>query len=264
MHFEKKGSGPAVVLVHGLGASSFSWRDTVAALSKHHTTYAVDLLGFGQSAAPSSFAYTAQAQADAVAAFITAQGLSKPAIIGHSMGGGVCLYLADKAAQGSMPSLGKMVLVAAVASKVPPSMGGAIKTLSGLVEGPEAAASAPVLGRILAEKILQAAYASPSAVTKAQIDGYAKGLSSPGQLRAFTGHAKTLSQVSFPQATLAGIKTETLVIWGKQDRFLPFDLGEKLAKSLGKASLAPIDNCGHIPQEERAKDTNKLIENFLK
>jgi pimeloyl-ACP methyl ester carboxylesterase len=47
MFSEKRGSGPPVVLVHGLGAYSFSWRYMVAALSEHYTTYAVDLLGFG-------------------------------------------------------------------------------------------------------------------------------------------------------------------------------------------------------------------------
>ena len=51
MYFQKQGSGPPVVLIHGLGASCFSWRDTVKALEGRHTTYAVDLLGFGQSLA---------------------------------------------------------------------------------------------------------------------------------------------------------------------------------------------------------------------
>src|SRR4051812_33694936 len=100
MNFDKKnGSGAAVVLIHGLGASLFSWRDTVEALSPRFTTYAVDLLGFGESPAPAGFACTAEAQAQEVAKFMTAQGLSNPIIIGHSMGGSVCLYLAQRAGQ---------------------------------------------------------------------------------------------------------------------------------------------------------------------
>lgn len=48
MYFQKQGSGPPVVLVHGLGAYSFSWRDTVKALEDSYTTYAVDLWDLGR------------------------------------------------------------------------------------------------------------------------------------------------------------------------------------------------------------------------
>ena len=65
MHAEELGAGPPVVLVHGLGAYSISWKETALALSSKYSTYAVDLLGFGKSPAPAGFAYTAKAQADA-------------------------------------------------------------------------------------------------------------------------------------------------------------------------------------------------------
>src|SRR2546421_7769178 len=132
MNFEKKGSGPAVVLIHGLGAYSFSWRETVAALSGRFTTYAVDLLGFGKSKTPDKFEFTAKEQADAVAKFMTTEGLSNPIIIGHSMGGSVCLYLAEKAGTVGVPNFSKMVLIAPVASPpTPPPGGGNMAELPG-------------------------------------------------------------------------------------------------------------------------------------
>ena len=70
MNFEQHGARPPVVLVHGLGASLFSWRDVVQALSPNFTTYAVDLLGFGGSL-HTGFPYTIAAQAQAVADFRT-------------------------------------------------------------------------------------------------------------------------------------------------------------------------------------------------
>src|SRR3712207_4455805 len=108
MYFEKQGSGPPVVLVHGLGAYSFSWRNTVAALKADYTTYAVDLLGFGQSPSP-GFPSTMAAQADAVSTFIKAQGLVNPILIGHSMGGGISLRVAEQAGKGGQPTIRKMV-----------------------------------------------------------------------------------------------------------------------------------------------------------
>ncbi|MGB9368123.1 MAG: alpha/beta hydrolase [Xanthobacteraceae bacterium] len=265
MHFEKAGFGDPVVLIHGLGASSFSWRDTAAALSKKYTTYNVDLLGFGKSAAPAGFAYTAKVQADEVAKFITAHKLSNPAIIGHSMGGGICLYLADQAARGAIPSLGKMVLVAPVASPPrtsPPS--GPIAELATMIKLP-GFDPAP-FSRQLAELVLRRAYKPPPppVFPTAQIDGYADGLSSVDQMRAFITHSDSLDEISFADSTLKGINTKTLVIWGEDDPFLSFTLAEPLKDALGDASLKPVKNCGHIPHEEQPKETNKLIEDFLK
>ncbi len=254
MHFEKKGSGPAVVLIHGLGAYSFSWRDTAAALSRRFTTYAVDLPGCGKTAAPAGYAYTAEAQATAVAEFIKAQALSNPIIIGHSMGGAVCLYVAKQAGQGGVPNLSKMVLVAPVTT--PTSAGGG--ALAGAMELP-----APVL----AELVLKQAYgkANTRPVTTAQIAGYAKGLSSRDQKEAFVAYTKNLAKISFSPTELGAIKTKTLLIWGDTDNFVKMEKGENL-KALPNASWPPelVKNCGHIPQEQWPAETNRLIEAFLK
>lgn len=256
MHFEKTGAGPAVVLVHGLGASSFSWRDTAAKLSARFTTYAVDLLGFGQSAAPAGFAYTAKAQADAVAALMQAQGVSNPIIIGHSMGGAVCLYLSAQAGQGKMPTLSKMVLIAAVTRPRSSALGGGSGGAAAITELP---------GPIIARQVLEQAYADPSRITPAQVGGYAKGLSSPGQKQALVKHSANLAQISFSATELGAIKTETLIIWGEKDNFLPLRDGADLQHALPKAlPLKEVKDCGHIPHEEHAAETNGLIETFLK
>jgi pimeloyl-ACP methyl ester carboxylesterase len=250
MHFDKQGSGPAVVLIHGLGAYSFSWRDTVAALSGHFTTYAVDLLGFGGSATPPK-SYTAEAQADAVRDFIKAQGLSNPVIIGHSMGGAVCLYLATQA---GAPSLKKMVLLAPVTSPPKPSAGGTSTAPSAGMDLPTA----------LVTHALEEAYAVRTRITASQIAGYAKGLSSSSQQEAFFMHTSKLGEVSFSASKLAGIKIKTLIIWGEDDKVLCIKRGKELERALPDAKLEQIKSCGHIPHEEQPKETNDLIANFLK
>lgn len=251
MHFDKQGSGPPVVLVHGLGAYLFSWRDTVAALSPRHTTYAVDLLGFGKSPPPTHF--TIEAQADEVAALIAKERLTNPVIIGHSMGGGVCLDLASRV---GAPSLSKMILIAPLTAPPSPTAG-SIGDFAAVMQ-----ASNPA--QALAEKLLKRAYAPTSTVTPAQIAGYARGISSEDQILAFYKYTKTVANVSFPATALSRINTETLIIWGKQDRVLPYDeRADKLKQAIPGATLKPIENCGHIPHEEKPAETNKLITDFL-
>jgi pimeloyl-ACP methyl ester carboxylesterase len=259
MNYVKSGAGGRnVVLIHGLGASLFSWRETVVALSgPSTTTYAVDLLGFGESAAPAGFPYTAKAQAEAVAAFIKAQHLHNPVtLIGHSMGGSVCLYLAEMAVHGAL-SLSQMVLVAPVAYS-PPRAGEDLAAL-------EAKAKEPGVGALLAKCILDRAYAVRTRVTQAQIDGYAEGLSSDDQIHAFVEHSRNLHQISFTQPQLTQIKFKTLIIFGKDDPFLKpaATVGAQLKTDLSNASLKLIDNCGHIPQEECPVETNDTIVKFL-
>lgn len=256
MYFEKQGSGPPVVLIHGLGAYSFSWRDTVAALKDNHTTYAVDLLGFGQSPAPPEFPSTMSAQADAVSVLIKEQGLVDPILIGHSMGGGISLRVAEQAGKNGLPKLEKLILIAPVAFPPNGTFGANLGNLSQVLKSSDFGQSES--SQRLVREILEQAYADPERISPQQIDGYAKGLSSRSQLTALLEHRSKLSQVSVP------ITVDTLIIWGKQDNFIRLEEhGKKLASILPNALLKTIDDCGHIPQEEQPVETNKFITAFL-
>jgi pimeloyl-ACP methyl ester carboxylesterase len=257
MNFNKAGSGPPVILVHGLGASKFSWEQTARELSSRFTTFAVDLLGFDHSPAPADFGFTVAGQADAVKEFVRNEHLPEPIIIvGHSMGGSICLELAAKAGQSGFPSLNKVVLIDPLAPPPPPAF--LPIDLSGLQAPP----------KVLAEKILRRIYKPGSIVNQGVIDGYADGLSSSDQIIALRSSALSLVDLSFSTTTLGKIKTETLIIWGEDDPILPpnkpIGRAEELRKALFKASLEMVKNCGHVPQEEAPMETNKLIAEFLK
>ena len=188
MHAERTGNGPSVVLVHGLGASIFTWRDVVAALAPRFTTYAVDLAGFGKTPAPPAFPYTMEAQADAVAAFMLSSSISNPILIGHSMGGGVCLHLADRASRSASFAPTRMVLIAPVAY---PPVGSFTGLASGqALEAPAGSGRSPA--HTMAAHFLKAAYAPGNEPTADQVDGYAAGLSTEPQILAFRQHAEVL------------------------------------------------------------------------
>jgi pimeloyl-ACP methyl ester carboxylesterase len=273
IHFEKRGSGSPVVLVHGLGASSFSWRNTVTELETRYTTYAVDLIGFGRSPAEESFPSTMAAQAEALSTFIRGQGLSKPDLVGHSMGGGVCLHLAAEAGRGSWPSVGKMVLVAPVAyppaSAVPGINFGGVAALSapgglGLAAtGDMQAPQTKAIARSLAEHFLRSVCARSATITDEQIEGYGEGLSSIGQIRAFISHARNIGQIAVPPGGLSAIAAETLIIWGEEDPLVSQQQVEDLQRAIAAAELERISRCGHIPHEEHPAKVNRLISTFL-
>ena len=256
MKFEQHGNGPPVVLLHGLGASLFSWRDVVARLSARFTTYAVDLMGFGRTPAPDGFRYTMAAQAQAVMDFMTARGIANPILIGHSMGGGICLHLADMANRTVPASSSKLVLVAPVA--YPP-----VRRFPqpGNMDAPHQLPRSPA--HAMAEFFLSRVYAPGNQPTAAQIDGYAAGLSSPGQLLAFSRHSASLSTIEAPLPSFASIANETLIVWGDQETILPKGDGNKLRGALSHATLQTIAKSGHIPHEEQPQATIAAILNFL-
>lgn len=104
----KAGSGPPVLLVHGGADDSSTWIETIAALSGSYTCYAPDLIGFGRSDNPKS-SYHISDFAEFILDFINALGLKTVALVGHSLGGRICLEVAFRAPG----KLSKLVLVSA-------------------------------------------------------------------------------------------------------------------------------------------------------
>ena len=121
-HYLKAGAGPPIVLLHGGASDSLDWLPTMAALSQSYTLYAPDLLGFGQNERNSEGYYLSEFS-DFITGFIDTLGLEKPALVGHSFGGRLCLdialqhpekvgrlVLADAAGLGKVSKFGTVLL----------------------------------------------------------------------------------------------------------------------------------------------------------
>ena len=94
-HFVRKGdAGRPVVLVHGFGSSTYTWRKTVDALAPRHRVYALDLKGFGLTAKPKDGQYHMDAYTRHLLGFLDAMKLDRPVLVGHSLGGAVVTRLA--------------------------------------------------------------------------------------------------------------------------------------------------------------------------
>jgi pimeloyl-ACP methyl ester carboxylesterase len=105
IHCLKAGSGPPVVLVHGGASDSRDWIDTMASLSRRYAFYAPDLIGFGQSDRDARGYYLSDFS-DFLLGLIAELRLERPALVGHSFGGRVCLDAALK----SPDRVGRLVI----------------------------------------------------------------------------------------------------------------------------------------------------------
>lgn len=106
VHYLKAGTGPPVVLVHGGASDSRDWMDVMSELSGSYSLYAPDLLGYGASSKTGDNYYMSDF-VEFTHGFIRALGLEAPVLVGHSLGGRVCLEIA----LGHPREVGKLVLV---------------------------------------------------------------------------------------------------------------------------------------------------------
>ena len=96
LHYKETGRGDPILLLHGLGASSYAWRYVTPELAKNHRVIALDLKGFGLSDKPKDDKYSLFDQAELVDQFIQKHKLRRLTLVGHSFGGGIALALAIK------------------------------------------------------------------------------------------------------------------------------------------------------------------------
>ncbi len=115
LYYEDVGAGPPVLLIHGFGASTYTWRHITPELARDHRVIAVDLKGFGQSDKPFDERYSVFDQADLLAQFIEEHDLRDLTVVGHSYGGGIALLLALEANQRLGNRIAKLVLLDTIA-----------------------------------------------------------------------------------------------------------------------------------------------------
>lgn len=251
LHYVSRGAGPAVLLIHGMGAASHAW-DRIEL--EGHRLIAVDLPGCGRSElvsglqAPNDLAYLLQE-------LMGGLGHRSYSVVGHSLGALVGLELALLRAE----SVRAAVLVNP-AIRVSPA--------ARLCRVPVAAAAAAAalealpLPRALIRLYLQALFADRRRVTEAAVEAYARTASTPHYLRVQLAQLRGLFSWS-PGDRIRSLRAPTLVVWGARDPFLPLPLGERFARSLPGARFVAIPGCGHAPAEECPGELCAAIVPFL-
>ena len=252
--------GRPIVLLHGYGASSFSWRYWIPALAEHHEVWAVDLKGHGSAPAPCDPNYSPHDHAELVHRFVIQKDLRELTLFGHSMGGGVALLVALRLLD--QERLRRLVLVssAAYGQHLPPfvklaRMGWRARLLF-----------AAVPKRRLTQWVLRSIVHDPSAVSGEQVKGYAEPLGKARHRLALIRTALSIVPDDLDElnARFPEIDVPTLLLWGRQDRVVPLWVGERLCEEMPRATLEVLEDCGHLPAEERPTNSLEIVDTFLK
>jgi pimeloyl-ACP methyl ester carboxylesterase len=256
LHYQEKGTGTPLILIHGYTSSTYSWKEVFEPLAKTFRVIAVDLKGFGFSGKPDGD-YSRRAQAILVNHLLDHLKIDKAWLCGNSMGGEVALNLALINPQ----RVAGLILIDSAGAKVPGSGSLAPRYLT-----------LPVVGRILialsltSDKLvrqgLEKSFYDRAKVTDERVAYYHRFLKTRGgQLAAL--RARTQAD-DFPiENDLNKIKAPVLIIWGRQDALIPLEAGIKINQLIKDSKLVIFDNCGHLPQEEMSVRVADEIRNFI-
>jgi pimeloyl-ACP methyl ester carboxylesterase len=257
----ERGEGPPVLLIHGFGTNTFTWRRIAPDLARDHKVIAVDLKGFGRSDKPFDKRYSAADQAELLTQLILERDLRDLTIVGHSYGGGIALLLALEADTRLKGRLSKLILLDTIA--YPQSIPVFFKLLDTPVVSQLSVRMAPPTLQI--QLALRIAYFDNSKIGDDEIEAYAKPMKTAAGKHALIHSARQIlpDDVDAISARYASITLPTLILWCDHDRVVPVSIGLKLSREMPNARFGIVSECGHMPQEEQPEETMLQIRDFL-
>jgi len=263
MRYLRTGSGPALILLHGLLGYSFSWRYAMPALAPYRTVYAPDLLGAGFSDRPRGLDHSMRATALRVLRFAGNLGLESFDLLGTSRGGAVAIAAAAECVDGGKLRVRRLVLVA----PVNPYSRHGIWLAPFLGTHPGAAMFRLVMNRMpfLYPYWHGRMFGDRNKIPPGSLDGYKAPLAIPGLFEHGLSIARTwtadLGQLEALLPRLSLIPT--LLIWGSKDPAVYALSMEPLARHFANVQTVVFPGIGHLPYEECPEEFNRALIEFL-
>ena len=247
IHYVEAGSGPTVILLHGLGGSSQGWQLNIAPLAEKFHVVVPDQIGFGKSDKP-LVNYRIRTYVDFLDQFCKQLKIERATLVGNSMGG----WIAAAFTAAFPDRVDKLVLVDAAGYAPPKDFD--TRTFFGL--NPTTREGMKVL---VAKVFYNKAFQTDAAIDMAMAARLAAG-------DGFTIKSITESIIrgeDFLDDAVKTIKRPTLIIWGREDGLVPLAEGERFNKDIAGSKLVVFDQCGHAPNFEKAAEFNAAVIKFL-
>jgi pimeloyl-ACP methyl ester carboxylesterase len=249
IHYVEAGSGPVVILLHGLGGNTTNWAFNIEPLAQKFRVIVPDQIGFGRSDKP-FLNYRVGTYVDFLDALYKELKIERAALVGNSMGG----WIAAAYTLAHPEKVERLVLADAAGFAPPADFD--MRTLSGLNpstrEGMKRLASL-----VFYNKQLFTSDAAIDLLLKQRItagDGYTIQSLNESIAR----------REDMLDNRLSAIKQPTLIIWGRADGLTPLaEYGERFKKEIPGSQLLVFEQCGHVPQVEKAADFNAALLKFL-
>jgi 2-hydroxy-6-oxonona-2,4-dienedioate hydrolase len=248
IRYLEAGSGPTVILLHGLGGSGQSWMFTVGPLAEKFHVVVPDQIGFGNSDKP-IINYRVRTYVDFLDEFYKQLKIERATLVGHSMGGWIAaaftiafpekvdrLVMADAAGYAPLANFDFKSL-----ANLNPSTREGMKQLAARVFFNKSFTADAMIEQLLAQRMSAG-------------DGY-----TINSLIESAGRRE-----DFLDGQLGKIKVPALIIWGREDGLVLLSEGERLKQDIPHAKFVVFDRCGHFPQVEKAGEFNAAVLEFLK
>jgi pimeloyl-ACP methyl ester carboxylesterase len=257
------GSGPDVLLLHGLGGTRATLLETAATLSTRYTVHAPDLPGFGSSSKPAVGGYNAAWFADIMLGLLDALEIDHAQVVGNSMGGRIAIEMALARPE----RVGALGLLCPAVAWIRRGFHPIVRLLR-----PELGLLPHNLHRGMVASQFSSLFFNRDlldpAVGDLMVDEFRRIYHSAGARYAFLASARNIYLEAplgrrgfYPR--LAELQTPALFIWGDHDGLIPAAFNRQVRKWLPTAEQVILSDCGHVPQVERPQETNELLMDFF-
>ena len=250
IHYAEAGSGPPLILLHGLWGGLNEWQPVIEPLAESHRVIVMDFIGFHSSDKP-DVQYHNGLLAQFLIGFIDALGLTDVTLMGHAMGANAATYTAFH----HPGRIGALILVDGAGYRnpdrdlsQPPSAGmlGFMRTATG-------STLASTRG------LLERRVADPSIVTDAWVEeAFSLWVNSAKAIRDMLREGGDLTDDEMRQ-----VDVPTLVVWGAEDRVFSPENATRLENDINGAIVRMIDGAGHLPQIEKPGLFIEAVRPFL-
>ena len=263
--FRVAGSGPALLLIHGVGCNSKSWEPVHAKLAQRFTVIAPDLLGHGESDKPHAD-YSLPAFANGMRDLLAVLGIDRVTVVGHSFGGGVAMQFAYQ-----YPELVERIVLVN-AGGVSKDVSLALR-LAAMPMGAEALAMLRAPGVMPAIRGFGRAVGAVLGSTRLGRDvtdvvEMLEGFQDPAGLAAFARTLRSVVDASGQYVTMLDRSylvqsVPVQIIWGEDDLIIPVDHAHTAHAAIPGSRMEIFEDSGHMPFHDHPDRFVEVVERFI-